>query len=55
MWGIFCKIMSVPRNIVMDLNNAMFTLIMSKDILTRSKNHEESGHGLNLDLLTISY
>jgi hypothetical protein len=23
MWGIFCRIMSTPQNIVMDLNNGM--------------------------------
>ena len=22
-WGIFCKILSIPQNIVMDLNNVM--------------------------------
>ena len=34
------------------VNTRIFTLIMNKKFM-RSENHEESGYGLDLDLLTM--
>jgi hypothetical protein len=37
------------------MNTKNFTLITKKDIQVSSGKYEESGYGLDLDLLTISY
>jgi hypothetical protein len=56
-----CVILGSIVNIIGDLydhlmNTNIFTLIMKeKDIHTSSENYEESGYGLNVDVVTMSH
>ena len=46
MWGIFYKILSVPHNIVMDLNNVMKRLNLHVVLIASST--MPNGHGLHI-------